>query len=283
MVAAQRLRRAAITRLRQKELGMATIAEILAESGYGGLARRASGYFYRRALRRLLPKKEAVRYAGVAIARDRKWGDLTVPEYLAPFGMRDIADYEETLIRGLRSHVRRGDKVVIVGGGEGVTATIAAQLAGESGTVICFEGGREGAESVLVTARRNAVHERVIVHHAIVGKSINIHGVEESRSHRIVDPESLPECDVLELDCEGAEITILERMNIVPRAIIVETHGLFGAPAAKVRQLLEARGYRVADLGWAEPRVTESCIEHDVRILAGALMSSKEGQVLRGD
>ena len=250
---------------------MVKIAEIVRESGYAGLAKRASGYLYRRLLRPLLPEAGAVRYAGVAIARERRWGDLSLPEYLAPFGMRDLPDYEETLIRGLRSHVRDGDRVVIVGGGEGVTATIAAQLAGETGTVVCFEGGKEGVTSVGATARRNGVLGRLSVHHAIVGEPINIHGAQEYQSDRIIDPADLPECDVLELDCEGAEIIILERMKIAPRAIVVETHGLFGAPTARVSQLLEARGYAVDDLGWAEPRMIESCREHDVRILAGTL------------
>ena len=52
-------------------------------------------------------------------------------------------------------------------------------------------------------------------------------------------------------------------MNITPRVILVETHGLFGAPSTKVRHLLEATGYDVV----AEPRLVEPCKEHDIRIL----------------
>jgi hypothetical protein len=250
---------------------MASIAHILSESGYAGLARRAGGYLYRRTLRRMLPKSGAVRYAGIAISRDRKLGDLMIPEFLAPAGVRDIPDYEETLIRAIRAHVRAGDNVVVVGGGEGVTATIAAQTAGESGSVVCFEGAGEGVAKVEATARRNSVHQRTSVRHAVVGMPINIHGSEESQSNVVVDPAELPECDVLELDCEGAEIAILTNMTIHPRSVLVETHGLFGASSAKVRQLLEARGYKVIDFGWAEPRVAAACKTHDIRILAGTL------------
>jgi hypothetical protein len=247
---------------------MSRIAQIVRESGYVDFARRASGYLYRRTLRRILPKMNPVRYAGVAISRDRKLGDLVVPEFLVPADIRDIPDYERTLIGGIRSHVRRGDRIVIVGGGEGVTATIAAQMAGEIGSVVCFEGAGEGVAKVEATARRNGVAHCLTVRHAIVGKPINIHGAEESQSNVIVDPVDLPRCDLLELDCEGAEITILQNMNITPRVILVETHGLFGAPSTKVRQLLEARSYDVLDLGWAEPRLVEPCKEHDIRILA---------------
>jgi hypothetical protein len=38
-----------------------------------------------------------------------------------------------------------------------------------------------------------------------------------------VTPAELPECDVLELNCEGSEIGILRNMTIRPRAIAVET------------------------------------------------------------
>jgi hypothetical protein len=250
---------------------LAKVAQIVSETGYASLARRASGYLYRRTLRRILPRTSAVRYAGVAISRDRKLGDLFVPEFLAPADIRDIPDYERTLIGGIRAHVRSGDKVVIVGGGEGVTATIAAQMAGEDGGVVCFEGAGEGVAKVEATARRNGVASRLTVRHAVVGKPINIHGAEESQSSIIVDPADLPKCDLLELDCEGAEITILQNMNISPRVILVETHGLFGAPSTKVRRLLEGRGYEVVDLGWAEPGLGEACKEHDIRILAARL------------
>lgn len=256
------------------------VTKILSESGYVGLGKRALGYFYRNAIRPLLPENGAVRYAGVQISRDRKLGDASIPDFLAPFGMQDNPDYEATLIRGLRSHVRSGDKVVIVGGGEGVTVTLAAQMVGDAGSVTCYEGGEEYTKKVRRTADRNGVSDKITVHHAIVGKSIDVHGDDSLKSSELIAPAELPVCDVLELDCEGAEIIILEEMKISPRAIIVETHGLFGAPTAKVRQLLERRGYEVSDLGWAEPRRVEECKQHDVRILAGASRTPRAGDAV---
>jgi hypothetical protein len=249
-------------------------SQIVRDSGYVGLARRASGYLYRHAIRRFLPTIESVRYAGVPISRDRKLGDLSVPGFLRPHNVQDLPDYEAMLIEGVRTHVRKGDKVVIVGGGEGVTVAIAAQAVGDTGSVICFEGGRSYVENVLGTARRNRLSGRITVRHEIVGKSISVHGDERLKSSNILPTEKLPECDVLELDCEGAEALILEEMRLRPRAIIVETHGLFGAPTVLIRSILERKGYDVSDLGWAEPGRIDECKQHDVRILTAILSRS---------
>jgi hypothetical protein len=244
---------------------------IVRESGCVGLAGRASGYVYRRAIRRFLPITDSVRYAGVAISRDRKLGDLRLPSFLRPFNVQDLPEYEATLIQGIRAHVRKGEKVIIVGGGEGVTVVIAARAVGDTGSVICFEGGQRYVDDVLATANRNGLSGRITVHHAIVGKSISVHGDERLKSINIVPPSELPECDVLELDCEGAEATILEQIKFRPRVIIVETHGIFGAPTKLIHAILDKKGYSVSDLGWAEPGRIEECKQNDVRILAATL------------
>jgi hypothetical protein len=48
----------------------------------------------------------------------------------------------------------------------------------------------------------------------------------------VISPAELPECDILELDGEGAESLILRNMTIRPRVIAVETHGVYGAPTS---------------------------------------------------
>lgn len=65
-------------------------------------------------------------------------------------------------------------------------------------------------------------------------------------------PSQLPPCDLLELDCEGVEVEILRGMIIQPRVILVETHGMYGAPADLIASLLEQRGYAVSDPGWEQ-------------------------------
>jgi hypothetical protein len=237
--------------------------------GLDGLAKRMSGYLYRRTVRRILPTIAEVKYSGVPISRERKFGDAKLPNFLIPYPLEDIDNYEQTLILALQSEILPGDKVTIVGGGEGVTAVIAAKAVGETGSVVCFEGSNWGVRKIKATASRNNVSKRLSVEHAVVGKAINVYGGADSRSVRTVRPEDLPECDILELDCEGAEITILRNMIIRPRIIAVETHGVYGAPTQMVKELLEGLDYEVRDCGVAEPRIVADCEANDIRVLLG--------------
>jgi hypothetical protein len=110
------------------------------------------------------------------------------------------------------------------------------------------------------------------IHHAIVAKFISAFaGGVTSDLGPIVSPSQLPQCNVLQMDCEGAEVEILREMIIQPRVILVETHGVFGAPTDLVASLLEKRGYVVSDRGVAEPRMAEYHTKRDVRVLLGTI------------
>ena len=229
---------------------------------------RGVGYVYRRTLRPLFPVTEPVRYAGVSISRDRRWLDGSLPSPIRPFNVHDIPDYEDALARGIEAHVRAGDRVVVIGGGEGVTVVLAAIRVASTGSVVCYEGARYCVERTNATVKRNGLDSRVTVHHAVVAEAIAVYGHKTDAAIKIVKPTELPECDVLELDCEGAEVSILTKMSLEPRAVLVETHGVHGAPTAAVRDLLAGRGYEVTDLGFAEPSRLQECIDGDIRVLA---------------
>ena len=242
------------------------VLRIFSNEGAMQLGKRGIGFLYRSTIRRLLPTVGPVLYSGIPIAMSRKWGDLTIPKFMAPYMGYDIPEYEATLIHAIQSNVRCGDKVVVVGGGEGVTVTVAAKAVGDTGSVICYEGGESYVNSVNRTTKINGVAERVTVNHAIVGERVYVYGDHEAgKPSKLLSPDELPDCDVLELDCEGAEIVILENMKISPRTILVETHGVHGAPAEAVRRILEARHYTVSDLGWAEPELAEECRARDIK------------------
>lgn len=241
--------------------------EIVREAGLLGLGARGVAYLYRQAIRPWMPRAGQVHYAGIPVGYDRRWGDLSVPLFWRPEYVDDAPEYEATLVRGLRQHVRRGDRVVVIGGGVGVTATIAALQAGPSGRVYCFEGASEGVEKVRRTAARNGVADRLMVQHAIVARSIAVYGTEPHDAH--VAPGNLPDCDVLELDCEGAEVDILRDMSIRPRVILVETHGLYGASTSLVCSLLEGNGYDAIVGDVADPLVRPYCEANDIRIVTG--------------
>jgi hypothetical protein len=248
---------------------MRRVVHLIKNSSFETLTKRMAGYLYRRTIRELLPTIAEVKYSGVPISRERKCGDARLPEFLIPHPLEDIPNYERALIDALRSQIRIGDSVIIVGGGEGVTAVVAAKVAGETGSVVCFEGNSWNVSKVKGTAARNKISNRLTVEHAIVGEAIAVYGGTEQHSTRVVSPAELPQCDILELDCEGAELLILRNMVIRPRVIAVETHGVYGAPSRMVKELLEKLDYTVEDWGLAEPRLSEVCESNDIRVLVG--------------
>lgn len=239
------------------------VRTIAGTDGVPALLARAVFSLYRRTFRKLLPADGHVMYAGLAVGRARKIGDRRVFARFLPPDLRDNPTYEEALTRALNATVRAGDKIVVVGGGEGVTTALAARLAGGRGSVLCFEGDRDGIDAVKRTAEVNGVLDRIECVHAVVGPNLGVFGTEISE--RVVAPQDLPACDVLEMDCEGSEVQILSQMTIRPRVIAVETHGFNGASTALVAGILEQRGYRVEDLGLAEPK--HACIGRDEHVL----------------
>jgi hypothetical protein len=206
------------------------------------------------------------------ICHDRKWGDgiaLVSNEKWGGYRMatEDMPNWEATLVAGLNETIRPGDNVVVVGGGVGVTAVIAALRTGSNGTVQCFEGSKQNVRWVKQTAARNKV-TNLSVHHAVVAKQIAVYGPGNDVGP-VLPPSQLPPCDVLELDCEGAELQILRELAVQPRVILVETHGLYGAPTDVVALMLRKRGYAVSNRGPAEPDAAEICMKDDIQVLLG--------------
>lgn len=184
---------------------------------------------YDNTVRHVLPRKLGVEH-GVARYNCRLFDRTRISE-----------SAEEALLEGLSRHVRLGDSVVIVGGGRGVSTVVAARRADR---VRVYEPVSERVDRVEETASLNFVSDTVEIHHARVGEIRDTMDGDPSGAG-VVSPTELPECDVLELDCEGAELEILENIRIRPRAIVVECHGCFGAPEDAVRAELERLGYTI--------------------------------------
>jgi hypothetical protein len=242
------------------------VRDIIRTDGLLGLAFRSIAFAYRRVVRPCIPFGKPIYYAGIPICHDRKWGDGIVPASWIPSGANsDQPDYEAGLLAGLAKTVESGDRVVIIGGGLGVTAVAAALRTGPTGNVRCFEGSQQHVRFVQRTAARNGV-TNIVVHHAVVEKAIDVYG-SGGDVGRVFPSSQLPECNVLELDCEGAEVEILRELTISPRVILVETHGIYGAPTHETASLLEDRGYVVSDLGLAVH--DDYCKRNDIRVLLG--------------
>lgn len=184
-----------------------------------------------------------------------------------PAALKDIPSYEDTLCKSLSKTVEEGDHVVVVGGGLGVTSIHAARLVSPYGQVTSFEASLERFKDLKWAVKANDQQEIVTPVHALVGKEVKVYG--EKSSVKKISPADLPQCDALELDCEGAELMILDKMSVSPSTIIVETHGFRGASTLQVRSKLEGLGYKVENMGIAEPRIQSSCKEKDIRVLIG--------------
>lgn len=228
---------------------------------------KLSWHAYRLLLRPFLPVAAPVLYHEIPVGIDRKALDGFFPNYKLHYS--DMPLYEDALVRGIRAKVRSGDAVTVIGGGYGVTLAFAAMAANPGGRVTCYEASASAIGHCRETLKRNGVGDHVTLEHAIVSKSFNLYG--KGFSETVVDPANIADCDVLELDCEGAELDILRGLTIRPRTILVETHGVYGSSTADVSTQLERMGYDVTDLGPAEPRIPEKCAEWDLHVLQADL------------
>lgn len=181
-------------------------------------------------IRDFLPQKIKV-YNGVALNIGRLFDTNVVDP-----------NYKQGTNDALRDHCKHDDHVVVIGGGLGVSAVVAAHAAD---SVTVYEGSLNQAELVRQTASLNRVADAVTVTEAIVAEDRDVYG--DDISDTTVSPTDLVACDVLEMDCEGAERPILERIEIEPRVIIVESHPTFDAPPETVRSLLTEQGYEIID------------------------------------
>ena len=121
-------------------------------------------------------------------------------------------DYKQGLLDAIRDHVG-GKTVELVGFGRGVTTVVALE-AGAS-HVDVYEAATEMITLGVRTVVRNGVPlERVKFFHALVGEGVDVYGTADGASS--VSPSTLGGRDVLILDCEGAERSILSTMNEMP-------------------------------------------------------------------
>ena len=200
-------------------------------------------------VRDVLPSVEYGTCAGVRVPRpaeprkplDRLRG-LDTPEH-SPF--------EGALASVHREHTRPGDEVAVVGGGFGIT-TVAAVEAGARVTV--YEASADRLAALRETLDLNDVDpERVVLRQSVVGELADAETEEKGLDPdalSTVAPADLLPCDVLELDCEGAERAVLQEMRAatpaasLPRLAAVEVHPIkLGEDPGEVLDLLSGLGY----------------------------------------
>lgn len=213
--------------------------EILRKDGLIRFFRSAIEYAYERHIRRYMPKSGNIVQNKVVLPDEKRVLDSYILE-----SSRDDPDREDGVVSAHTRHTREGDSIVIVGGGNGVTAVRAAKIVGEDGEVLVFEGGEGNLKKIREVFNINGVNDYCNVNHAVVGRNIDVWG--DATGADEIRPSQLPSCNVLELDCEGSEVEVLEELEIEPRVLIMELHPFkFLDDADYLFELLESKGYEV--------------------------------------
>ncbi|SFR36323.1 Methyltransferase FkbM domain-containing protein [Halogeometricum rufum] len=183
-----------------------------------------------------------VRFAGVRVPRP--------PGGRVPWPT--VADskshYEAALLDAIRETVSIGDDVVIAGGEYGVSSVVAANQAGHSGTVTCFEAARDVAERAEETVTLNGVGHRVNVRNRVVETEGLTRGEDVGRPIRL---DRVDSPDVLVVDVDGAELDLVRALSssrLSPRAVVVEHHAVPGGSdynPGRVVSAVEEAGYQI--------------------------------------
>lgn len=212
-----------------------------------GAVGRKLKYGYRQwvsnAVRPWMPtRKRLLLLNGIEVPMDISLIDAWLPYYKPPVPIENNPGYEGDEVDAVRAYCNRGDQVVVIGGGLGVTTVVAARAVEPTGGVHVYEPIEEACAILEATIRWNQCADRVTVTHAAVGRqrmSCFTHGTVASAPS--VACAALPDADVLEMDCEGEEEFILSEMKMRPRVVLVETHENHD----RVVRILEARGYQI--------------------------------------
>lgn len=145
----------------------------------------------------------------------------------------------------IRKYADKGDTVVIIGGGYGISSVVAATTVGQTGTVSIYEAAEKLIDELLNTLSVNEVAKQTNVYHAAVGNVVDLKS--STGEAEKVQPVDLPSCDVIEMDCEGSEIDIIPKLSTSINTIIVETHPSKGVPTTTVEGALEDQGWEIVE------------------------------------
>lgn len=214
------------------------------ERGLRGLLWDGITFLHVGVVRPLLPGESRPEVNGVEVGSSR-YGYTAFDRYV-PWSTPHLAGgYKERNIELIQRHIEEGERVAVIGGGVAVTTVTAARAVGEGGSVTSYEGSTRMFSVLEETIAVNDVEDIVTPEHAIVGSPIDVSG--DTGDATFVNPAELEGFDVLEMDCEGAELSILGSMTCDPRLLIVETHPDHGATTEDVQKALEDEGYETIE------------------------------------
>lgn len=206
------------------------IKKLLAEKGLSVLIQAAIFKLFTNCFH--IPSRKIAMFNGIAVRGASLYSKIDL-----------YPEHEAELISAIRNYIQSGENVLVIGGGTGASTVAVAHQVGIKGTVITYEGNKNSVSVVNDTINLNKVEDRVSVKHVIVEKPIHLMGFVGKAPTLLA--KDFPACDVLVMDCEGAELPILQNLIIKPRLIIVETHPMFNSPEEKIIELLNNLNYDI--------------------------------------
>jgi hypothetical protein len=237
---------------------MNKIKKALREGGVGLLVKRVCRHIYLNYLRKFMPVRWG-EYGGVRAPTVRLFEDVLDLKEL------NKSSYEPGMVSAFEEYAKPGETLTILGGGVGVTAVKAASKL-DPNKITIYEGSEEYYNRIKRTLEFHDFEDIEVIN-AIVETGENLFG--EEGASRQISAKDLSECDILEIDVEGNEIPILQSLEIKPRIILVESHGMFGSPTEEVKKTLESIGYEIADIREAEQNKSEQ----DLKVIVGKVRS----------
>lgn len=180
-------------------------------------------------IRPYLPRRTGS-YRGY-VARDDRLLDITTSR----------PNYKEGLVNAIKQHAP-GSNVCIVAFGRGISSMIAIESGASS--VTAYEASAEMIEIGIEAFDLNDIStEKLTVKHALVGEAIAVFGSIEEAD--VISPADLNPKDVLVLDCEGAERSIINGLKSLPSIVIVEAHPEHGVSTEDIQCTLTEHDFDV--------------------------------------
>lgn len=213
--------------------------ETCKKNGLLDLLHQLVGDIYVKSIRKMLPtEKQTYDFKSSSYVSVKKFDQYT-PKKFKPYD-----NDKKRVYRHFHQNItKNGDEVIIIGGGYGISAYYASQAVGKSGNVILYEASDSQVEILNKMLDDRGIGDICSITHGLVGKDFNVYG--EDKNYQVISVGDLPNCDVLELDCEGAELKIIDDLEILPREIICEVHAQYIDNPENVVEKIRGLGYAI--------------------------------------
>jgi hypothetical protein len=144
---------------------------------------------------------------------------------------------------------REEDIILAVGVGSGISLIHNCKKDRGPRSFIGIDGSKDQIEIAEDNARLNEVDfSRFKLIEGFVGNPTNIYGTDNQKTTKNIDINQM-DFDILELDCEGSEIEILQDLTARPRHIIVEMHPMYrDIDIVDFLEMMNSKRYMLANI-----------------------------------